>query len=327
MHTDIFARLSDTYSWNASLRIRHSSALKMGLPHSNCLFKGERVATFPVIGRSATIAFEFGPAGRAGTHVVLQCAHIHSDNRGRRLIRIFTFAFPASADAAIVCASVDEAALAAMLARRAATALLATGTTAAAHALARDVRSLFARGIRFSVLYHFVHGLVCNPVFRLRRPLDVDHRMSLLTQVRAMGVAQCLLLLYPRLIPLDANQSVLPLTRASLESGECFIFHLWNKVCIGITRSIQPAFLKDAFGVTAVADIPGDLPAVDTEVNHRLRALVERCWAIAGTYLPVEVLADLENQHQFLQEVLVDDSVACGANLFNWMAAGFGGDT
>jgi hypothetical protein len=273
----------------------------------------------PVVPRETTIAFELGlTAPIADDHVCLQLAFVHGDCRGRRLIRVFSIIYPVSPDAPTVLGSVDEAALAAIFARRAATALLATGTTAAGHAIAKDVRTLFATGARYAAMYHIVHALLCNPAIRHGGALGVDARMAQLLQVRAMSVVKLLLFMYPRLIAVAQGHPVLPMTRRALEEADCFVLHSWKTIFIWVRGTIGGDALREAFGVAEFEELPVELPNLEGPMNREMHEMIQECWNFTGTYIPVEIVREGSPQDEALGELFVDDSVACGSDLRAW---------
>jgi hypothetical protein len=293
--------------------------------HANGIVKADQLLVFPVVGKGVTIAYEMGITEPIDDdHAVVQAAFLHTDTRGRRVIRISTYAFPVSVDAAIVCAAIDEGALAVVLARRAATWLLANGVTAAMQTIASDVHAVFARGTRYSAMYHLLHAMIGHPAIRHHRPLPVDARMAQLLATRAMSVTQLLLFMYPRMIPLDGAHAVLPLTRRSLDAADCFLFHTWNRIVIWVKRSAAPELLMEGFGVRRIEEIESALPNKESPLNAEIHALVGSCWNFAGKYVPVEVVADGSRSDALMEEVMVDDSDACGLDLDRWMT-GHGG--
>jgi hypothetical protein len=320
LHNDLFARLSAVCCWDASLRLRSSSTVRLTRSHANCLCKSDQTLLVPVVSREATIAFEIGiTAPIDDDHVVLQLAFVRSDARGRRLIRVFTVACPVSPDPRVVLSSVDEGALAVMIARRAATALLATGTTAARHAIDRDVRAAFAGGARYVAMYHLVHALLCNAAVRQRAALGADPRMAVLVQMRSMGVAMGLVFLYPRMVAFAPGWPVLPMSRRSLEAADVFLVHTWRTIFVLVRRGVAAEMMREAFGVGSFAELPAELPMLESEMNRELHRIVQECWNFSGTYIAVEVVGEGSVAEEAMAELFVDDSVACGADLQRWM--------
>jgi hypothetical protein len=132
-----------------------------------------------------------------------------------------------------------------------------------------------------------------------------------------MGLVQSLLFLYPRLTAFDAGQQCFPLTKRSLGAATCLVVHAWDRICIWVSRKARPAFIRAAFGVDSVDELPEQLPALDNPVSHDLNDLVQRCWSLTGKFLAVEIVA--EGQDAWFREILVDDSAECGADLAKWM--------
>jgi hypothetical protein len=319
LHNDLFARLSAAFCWDASLRLRSSSGVRLARSHANGLCKSVQSMLIAVVARDATIAFEIGlTAPIAEDHIVLQLAFVHGDSRGRRMIRVFTIICPVSSDPATVLASVDEAALAAIFARRAATALLATGTTAAGHAIAKDVNTLFAGGNRYAAMYHIAHALLCNPAIRHRGSLGVDARMAELLQMRAMSLVQLLLFMYPRLIAVVPGHPMLPMTRRSLETADCLLLHSWRTIFVWVKRTMQADALRDAFGIANFTELPVELPNLEGPLNRELHELIQECWNFTGIYIAVEVVGEGSDADEALAELFVDDSAACGRDLRAW---------
>jgi hypothetical protein len=321
LHNDLFARMSATCCWDASLRLRSSSNVRLTRSHANCLCKSDQTLLVPVLPRDATIAFEIAlTAPIEDDHVVLQLAFIHSDSRARRIIRVFTMVYPVSPDLGMVLASIDEGALAVMLARRAATALLATGTTAAKHAIAKDVQAVFVGGVRYVALYHLIHGLLCNPAIQHHSPIGVDARMAQLVQVRAMGIVQLLIFMYPRMIAIIPGRPILPMTRRSLELADVMIFHTWRTIFVWVKRTVSTEILRDAFGVVSFIELQNDLPTLEGDLNKELHRIIQQCWDLTGIYISVEVIGEGNEGEAAISQFFVDDSTACGCDLTRWMA-------
>jgi hypothetical protein len=323
LHNDLFAVLTDSHCWDASLCFRCTPGVRLARAHANCILRSDQTALLPVVGRATTVAFDVGVAQPIGSaHAIVQGGFVHTDARGRRVIRVFTFAMPVVADAALLWASVDEGAMAAMLARRAATALLATGTAAAAQAIAHDVHRALASGAQLGSACHFLHALLAHAAVRPRGMANVDARMAALLEVRAIGVEKVLLFLYPRLMGLHGNHALLPLTRASLDSGSCFVFHTWRAIYVWVRRNAAEALLADGFGVREIDAIGQEIVNLETAMNREIHKMVQDCWNWVGMFVPVQILVEGRTpDDEIVAALLVDDSAACGADLRTWARA------
>jgi hypothetical protein len=60
LHNDLFARLSATFCWDASLRLRSSSGVRLTRSHANGLCKSDQTMLCPAVPRDVTVAFELG---------------------------------------------------------------------------------------------------------------------------------------------------------------------------------------------------------------------------------------------------------------------------
>jgi hypothetical protein len=215
---------------------------------------------------------------------------------------VFNNIFPITKNPQEVIESIDERALVAMIGRRAATAILTMESGGAAQTIARDVKSgLSARGSGPS-LFHFTHALMCNPAIRRRVPFGVDRRMATLIAVRALNVRQLLLWIYPRLLTVPGGM-VVPLTREVIEGGNCWVFHMWDRVYVWFRK-----------GKEGVGEGEGE-----GELGKEIQRIVNECWNWSGVFLGMEVLVEGRGEDdEIVNGLFVDDSDACGSNLKRW---------
>ncbi|OHT09481.1 Sec23/Sec24 trunk domain containing protein [Tritrichomonas foetus] len=340
MHADIYRTLTNSYCWDACLRLRATPGIKLVRPHTNCTLRNNELISFPVIASEDAIAFELSienpsssSSNSASTNMslqvnncIFQLAFVYTNNDGIRMIRVFTVETPRSKDIREVCRSIDEATLTTMMTRRAGTALLSVGPIPGLEQTRKEINAMLMQGSNsvniasFSSMYHLMHSLVSNPTFRARHAEGVDGRMSSVIRLRAISVTDLLLYLYPRMFSVDSGE-VLPLTGESFGKGTVFLFHTVDRIFIWVGGGASQEFINGAFGVSDIASLPSELPQLQTPENAKVMAIVQSCWELSSRYLPVEVIGQGGAREYVFADILVDDSTVSGTNLKQFLQA------
>ena len=183
-------------------------------------------------------------------------------------------------------------------------------------------------------------------------PIDyVDERFVNVVSSRAISLVNALLYLYPRMIAVDANfltfdQSSnslyydetktgnedetalqpLPLDSSSFGRGFCFVVHTVEKVFIWISPSVNPNYLRAAFGVNSVEELTDgsfniyQLPILQTPQSVVIQNVVNSCYVLSGRYLPVEIIPPGSPRESIFSDILVDMIPVKGSNLTAFIA-------
>jgi hypothetical protein len=325
LHADLFERLTDAYTWETSSRMRVGLGLKLGRPFANCLISPDKTISLCAVGRTSGIAFEFAvetPIARED--VVVQLVYLFTDSERRRVLRVFTFGARVSSESRAVLASVDDGAVAALMVRKAAVAILTSGPVAAIGPFKTDVQNLLTCGARFAALYHFMHALLSHDIFHPK--LGYDWLMAQMIEIRSHRIVDSLLMMYPRMLCIDAGSVVVPLTASSFGIGNCFLVHRHSCVIVWIGANAASDWLQDAFGVSSLVEVPPQVPSLGTQANTDLNAAIQECWALSGRYLPVTVIPQGDPREGIFKQILVEDSMLAGEIFSEWrnhMTRGF----
>jgi len=321
MHSDIFATITNQYCWDSTIRLRCSNGIKLQRTHTNCTLRSGDLVSFPIISRSDSIAFELNLESNIANSAIFQLAMVFSNNSDQRMIRVFTFESPLSADPNIICKSIDEATLTTLVMRRALSSVLSKGPAIGSTDIRTEMNVMFSRSTNYVSMYHLLHSILCNQVIRARpHPLGVDGRMSVIIGLRSISVNDLLLYLYPKMYALDSDvKTPLPLSGQSFSYGSCFLVHTVEKIYIWVSNSVSQEFLSNVFGVQSFEQLPSELPTLENPTNVEVHNLLNECWSFSGHYLPIEIIPQQSPRESIFADILVDDSTACGSNLSQWM--------
>jgi protein transport protein SEC24 len=321
MHDALFAALTSDYMWDVTARLRASAGIVMKSPLANCVLRSDSVVSPPVIGRSRGIVIEFAVEGNLAHPAVLQTGVVYTDAAGRRRIRVCTFSVPVSPDPTVVLRAVDEAALFAVLAREFVAATLAHGPVSAAERTSKVVKSILGQGVafKFNSLYHLCHALLGHPIAQPVFPSGTDGRMATLIFLRGSTLRESLLFFYPRMFAADGVEGPLPMCADSFGAGSCFVVHAIDGIFVWVSQAASPEYLERTFGVTAVENLPAEIPVLQTPESARLNAIVAQCWEFVMRYVRVEVIGQGSPREAIFRDLLVDELLVGGANLVEWI--------
>jgi hypothetical protein len=317
LHTDIFARMTEQYDLDAIVQICGSKGIKVTRPLTNCLLSSNGNLWLGAVGPRTVIVHEFCiVAPIVSADGVLQWQYRFTDKENRRVMRVFSFGLQISSDPRAVLASVDEGALATLVTRRAVATILKEGTIAAVATVKKDVESVLGSGARFGVLYQFMHALLSLDLFR--PTLGYDWLMAEMICWRSLSIVDTLLSLYPRMVCIDGGCVIVPLTGSSFAAGHCFLLHMVSRIIIWVGAAAPPEWIRDAFGVGSVQEIPPDVPTLDGPANRDLNAAIQECWTISRRYLPVTLITQGDPREAIFAQLLVEDSAVAGAVFSEW---------
>jgi hypothetical protein len=319
LHGDLFAVLTDSYLWQASMRLRCPKGISPKYFYSNCVIRPEGLLSFPVVPRSHSIGFGLEVTGDLPGPILFQAGLVFTDGNRRRIIRVFSFSCPVSADFAVVQRGIDEAALANAIGRQFVWHATRKGPAEALEATTKLVESAFGCGIKFKTFHHLMHAFLSNPITRLKFSGGIDARFAGFIRLRALGIVDFVLLVYPRLFAADGPDEALPLTAESFGAGRCFVAHTIGEIFVWIGQDVSDRYLSEAFGVSRFEELPREVPVIETAANERLNGIIRGCWELSGRYLPVSVVPQGDPREAVFGDLLVDDAVASGRNLADWI--------
>ena len=321
LHNDIFSSLTSSYLWNSSMRLRCTSGIKISFIYSNCSIR-ESTVSYPIMSAHNAITFEVSLETEINSPVVhFQAAVLWLNSESQPMIRVFTFSLPTTNKPQIIKSSLDEAALATYLAKKAAVKVLQSGPEEATLETKRILASICSGGFRYSSLYHLIHSLLCSHLLRLGIPGGVDTRVTNVLKIRASSIPNTLLYMYPRFYALDAMSAELPLEQASFSAGSIFLVHTVSKIYVWVSPSATPEALSNLFGISSIDQLPQvqDIPQLNNELNTFAQNLLQNCYLFSGKYLPTEIIPPGGQREAVFADILVDMSTACGSTVSSFI--------
>ncbi|OHS94927.1 Sec23/Sec24 trunk domain containing protein [Tritrichomonas foetus] len=312
LHNDLFATMTSEYLWDSSMRLRCSTGVKISYIYSNCTLR-ENTVYYPVMSTHNAIMFELTVDSELNTPTVyFQAAVLWTNSQRQRMIRVFTFGLPSSNTPTTVKQSLDEAAIATILAKKAAIKVLQKGPEEASLETKRALTLISSGGFRFSSLYHLIHSLLCSPLLRRGVAGGADTRMHHVIQLRAVSLPNALLYMYPRFYAIDTKTGELPLENAAFCAGSVFLAHTLKRIYIWVSPSATPETLMNIFGVSSLDALPTSVPPLNNPDNQFVQETLQKCYIYSGKYIPSEVIPPGDPRESIFGDILVDVSTYCG---------------
>jgi hypothetical protein len=193
---------------------------------------------------------------------------------------------------------------------------LGEGPTAGFAKVKADIDGILAAGARFTVLPQFMHALLAMRIFQ-QNP-SYDALMAELIGIRSLTIADSLLMMYPRMVCVDARKAIVPLTRTAFATGGCFLVHRCSDVILWVGAHASLEWIREAFGVEKFDDIPSEVPVLERQANTEINEAIRECWEISGRFLPVTVMRQGDPREELFREILTEDSTAAGAGFAVW---------
>jgi protein transport protein SEC24 len=316
LHLSLFETITANFLRAVQVKLRCTTGIKLAYVSANVIVRDQTVMA-SALDANCGLGFELAieAVELKVQSVVFQAAVLWSDAAGRRLIRIMTFALPVTNQPAVVKASVDEAAVAVYLLKHTASLVLQRPVPEAVAILNRRFAALTS-GAKYSSLYHLAHGLLSAPL--LRTSLADEARVMEAALARAASLVNGLLYLCPRVFVVDSGRGVCAASADAFTRGYVLLVHAWNRIYVWVNQETPRELLLGFFGDEVV---PAEIPQIQTEMNQRMNEIVADCYALSGRYLPVEVIPPGDPRVSVLGELLVDSSLASGADLSGFLSS------
>lgn len=327
LHIDLFNELTSNYFYNASLRMRCTSGVKLSKLHGNFLVQNRDLINFPVLipDNSISIELEVESELKNTRECLFQLALLWTSLEGVRMIRIFNFSLPVLSDIPTIRSSIDEGALATFFAKRVVHSVLSSGKESAMKYLRNEMFRLVSHSISVRSMYHLSHAISLSQFVSVPCDDGADGRMCISVFGRAANIVEMLLYLYPRMFALDStivdsvynNYSTispnflgpLPLCADSFGYGSVFLFHTNAKIYIWVSKTVEPSFLGNVFGCSSIENLPNEVPTnIQSEENQKVQQLLNECWKLSGKYIPNEVIPQEDPREYVVSRFLVDST-------------------
>lgn len=320
LHNDLYADVTREYFWDSNMRVRVNVGVKPGYISGNITLR-EQTVCFPIVSSSQNISYEFNmEVNLQCKDLLVQTAILFTNSRKERIIRIFTFSIPTSADVQEVRQSVDEFALMNIMLKRVLFNITKDGVQETAATLIKTTTSMMSKGNKFSSIYYLWHALLSNDILKHAHPYGPDGRMASISQLKSVSIMDLVLFFYPRMIAADTTKTPLPLINESFSYASCFVFHTYKMIYIWISPSISQQFLLNAFGVNSCEDLPTEPPTLGTPENTALQEVLNECYELSGKYLPSQIIKPMSPEEAIFTELMVDVSKVSGTDMVGYLA-------
>lgn len=306
LHLDLFQTLNDTYFWNSSLRVHYSYGLKLSRVYANCSLKMDNILSFPILGKNDTVALEFivdKSIVHLKVHFQVCFTFTRSDNQ--KIFRIINFNIAKSNNPLNVCNAIDEASLMAMITRQVVGMIIHNGSTFALNELRKRIIDMFSKSAKYRSLLFLLHSLLANPI--LNSTLNIDEKMTNIMRLRSIKTIDLLLFFYPRLFSLTSPICLSQLKRSSLDTGNCFLLHTYNKIYLFIKDTMDSNDMKQLFGNDPIQNHLTMIPTLQTPENEQLHALLNDCYKMSGNFLDFEFIFSGTSKEKEFYDFFVDD--------------------
>ncbi|KAK0263926.1 Protein transport protein sec24 [Friedmanniomyces endolithicus] len=305
--------LSSEIGLEAVLRVRTTTGLRPSAFYGNFFNRSSDLCAFPAMPRDQAYVVEIAiDESMTKAFVCLQVGVLHTTCNGERRIRVLTLSIPTTQILAEVYASADQLAITAYFSHKAVERALSSGLDAARDAVQAKIIELLQTykkelgggnmgggGLQFPVnmrgLPILFLGLMKNLGLRKSAQIPTDLRSAALCLLSTLPLPLLMQYIYPRLyslhdMPDDAGQPS-PTTGAitmppalNLSSGNLVPFGLYllddgQTQFLWLGRDAVPALIADVFGTDDKAQLKQGkttLPVLDTDMNERVRAVVEK---------------------------------------------------
>ncbi|KAG9761241.1 hypothetical protein E4T50_01171 [Aureobasidium sp. EXF-12298] len=311
--TEFSDYLSSEIGLEAVLRVRATTGLRPSTFYGNFFNRSSDLCAFPAFPRDQAYVVEIAiDESVTKQFVCLQAGVLHTTCNGERRIRVMTLSIPTTQNLADVYSSADQQAIAVYFSHKAVERALSSGLDAARDALQAKIIELLQTykkelaggnmgggGLQFPVnlrgLPTLFLGLIKNLGLRKSAQIPSDLRSAALCLLSTLPLPLMIQYIYPRLYSLHDMPETAglpdPTTGAiamppplNLTSGNIVPFGLYliddgQTQFLWLGRDAVPALVMDVFGTddkNALKQGKTSLPIIDSEMNERVRAVVEK---------------------------------------------------
>ncbi|XP_037874702.1 protein transport protein Sec24A [Bombyx mori] len=343
--------LTRKIGFEAVMRVRCTRGISIHTFHGNFFVRSTDLLSLPNVspdvgfGMQLTIEESLSDLQQ----VCFQAALLYTSSKGERRIRVHTLALPLASTLPEVLHAADQHCIIGLVSKmavdRCVSASLAEAREAltnvaadalSAHRLAQNAPAA-APGLpapaALRLLPLYLLALLKRKAFRTGTSTRLDDRVADMCSLKCLPLEQLLRLVYPALYPLHALAPPAPPHDAPcpprlhlsaerinsngaylLDDGECMIIY----VCHGVA----PAFLADAFGVSAHAQLGDEgraLPRLDTEPSALLHAFIDKLNDDRPYASEILILKDNSPSRHLFLERLVDDRVESAFSYYEFL--------
>ncbi|SMY25097.1 unnamed protein product [Zymoseptoria tritici ST99CH_1A5] len=311
--TEFSDYLSSEIGLEAVLRVRTTTGLRPSAFYGNFFNRSSDLCAFPAMPRDQAYVVEIAiDESITKAFACLQVGVLHTTCNGERRIRVMTLSIPVTQNMADVYASADQQAITAYFSHKAVERALSSGLDAARDALQAKMIELLQTykkelgggnmgggGLQFPAnlraLPMLFLGLMKNLGLRKSAQIPTDLRSAALCLLSTLPLPLLIQYIYPRLyslhdMPDDAglpNPETGAITMPpplNLTSGNIVPFGLYliddgQTQFLWLGRDAVPALINDVFGTEDKNQLKQgktSLPVLESEMNERVRAVVEK---------------------------------------------------
>ncbi|KAK4498033.1 hypothetical protein PRZ48_010689 [Zasmidium cellare] len=311
--TEFSDYLSSEIGLEAVLRVRTTTGLRPSAFYGNFFNRSSDLCAFPAMPRDQAYVVEIAiDESITKAFACLQVGVLHTTCNGERRIRVMTLSIPVTQNMADVYASADQQAITHYFAHKAVERALSSGLDAARDALQAKLIELLQTykkelgggnmgggGLQFPAnmraLPMLFLGLMKNLGLRKSAQIPTDLRSAALCLLSTLPLPLLMQYIYPRLyslhdMPDDAGlphpetgaivmPSPLNLTSGNIVPYGLYLIDDGQTQFLWLGRDAVPALINDVFGIEDKNQLKQgktSLPVLDTEMNERVRAVVEK---------------------------------------------------
>ncbi|GAW03573.1 CPII coat sec24 protein [Lentinula edodes] len=305
------------------MRVRASRGLRMSSFHGNFFVRSTDLLAMPTVATNQGYAIEIQIEETINTpFVVLQTAVLHTTCYGERRIRVVTSAYPVTSNLSEVFASVDQIALAVLLANKAVERTLSHKLEDARDAVFNKLVEILqtykssmtaagagasaqlAIGENMKMLPVLILGLLKNVGIRQSAQIPPDIRAYSQALLTSLPAQLLIPYIYPSFyslhnMPPEAGTvgpdgvimpPPLPLTSERLERHGLFLIEDGQTIFLWVGRDAVPQLIMDVFNLPSYDVLRGGkttLPVLENSFSQRVNAIVQKTREMRrGVYYP-----------------------------------------
>ncbi|KAH9822057.1 Protein transport protein sec24 [Teratosphaeria destructans] len=311
--TEFSDYLSSEIGLEAVLRVRTTTGLRPSAFYGNFFNRSSDLCAFPAMPRDQAYVVEIAiDESITKAFACLQVGVLHTTCNGERRIRVLTLSIPTTQNLAEVYASADQQAITAYFSHKAVERALSSGLDAARDAVQAKIVELLQTykkelgggnmgggGLQFPANLRAMPmlflGLMKNLGLRKSAQIPTDLRSAALCLLSTLPLPLLMQYIYPRLYSLhdmpddaglphpETGAIVMPpalnLTSANLVPYGLYLIDDGQTQFLWLGRDAVPALISDVFGTEDKNQLKQgktSIPTLDSDMNERVRAVVEK---------------------------------------------------